>query len=359
MPRSAIRAVMRSHVPLAVPTIDSRDPKVDHSQPDPNAWQPYLLARFEENLGKPPVNPATTALESVFDAYAAQDAAAFNQAVAGYAASLATQPPAQTSTWKVAFESWFNYWGPFSNCQWLYFGAFCLAALAWLGWRRPLNRAAFWLIFVVFLAHSLADVSRVLISGRPPVINLYSTAIFIGWGAVCAGLVLEAIYHMGYGNIVASVAGFATLLIADKLTLLLEPASGGDTIGVMQAVLDTQFWLATHVTTENLGYCATYVAGLLGLIYVVRGLLTPSLAAVAIAGVPGLAGFFSKDEILAKTFISGHLWLWVVGTVTSFLTAVYMFRLVFMAFHGKRHVQAADPAPGQDHARDHATPHHL
>jgi NADH:ubiquinone oxidoreductase subunit 5 (subunit L)/multisubunit Na+/H+ antiporter MnhA subunit len=56
------------------------------------------------------------------------------------------------------------------------------------------------------------------------------------------------------------------------------------------------------------------------------------IGAMAIAGVPFLAGFFSKDEILAKTFTSGHVWLWVVGTITSFLTAVYMFRLVFMAF---------------------------
>jgi len=60
------------------------------------------------------------------------------------------------------------------------------------------------------------------------------------------------------------------------------------------------------------------------------------IAALAIAGVPGLAGFFSKDEILARTFLSGHLWLWVIGTLTSFLTALYMFRLVFMTFYGER-----------------------
>jgi ABC-type transport system involved in cytochrome c biogenesis permease subunit len=46
----------------------------------------------------------------------------------------------------------------------------------------------------------------------------------------------------------------------------------------MQAVLDTQFWLATHVTMMNLGYMATYVAGLLGIVYVVRGLFTSSLS---------------------------------------------------------------------------------
>src|SRR6267143_1881683 len=56
------------------------------------------------------------------------------------------------------------------------------------------------------------------------------------------------------------------------------------------------------------------------------------IGALAIAGVPGLAGFFSKDEILFRTYASGHMLLWVVGLLTSLLTAVYMFRLVFMAF---------------------------
>jgi NADH-quinone oxidoreductase subunit L len=66
------------------------------------------------------------------------------------------------------------------------------------------------------------------------------------------------------------------------------------------------------------------------------------IGAVAIAGVPGLAGFFSKDEILYRTFASGHMLLWIVGLLTSLLTATYMFRLVFMAFHGERRAPAPD-----------------
>ena len=69
----------------------------------------------------------------------------------------------------------------------------------------------------------------------------------------------------------AGVAGFATLFIAHFL------AASGDTLTVMQAVLDTQFWLATHVVCVTLGYTATFVAGLLGIIYIVRGLLTTDL----------------------------------------------------------------------------------
>jgi NADH-quinone oxidoreductase subunit L len=62
---------------------------------------------------------------------------------------------------------------------------------------------------------------------------------------------------------------------------------------------------------------------------------------LAIAGVPVLSGFFSKDEILWKTFSSGHTVLWLVAVVTAFLTATYMFRLLYLAFFGTRRMPAA------------------
>jgi len=65
------------------------------------------------------------------------------------------------------------------------------------------------------------------------------------------------------------------------------------------------------------------------------------IGAIAIAGVPGLAGFFSKDEILSRTFAGGHMLLWAIGLVTSLLTAVYMFRVVFLAFHGPSRAASA------------------
>src|SRR5439155_3459060 len=74
------------------------------------------------------------------------------------------------------------------------------------------------------------------------------------------------------------------------------------------------------------------------------------IGALAIAGVPGLAGFFSKDEILYRTFASGHTVLWVVGLVTSLLTACYMFRVVHLAFHGTRARNAQESSHGSDEA---------
>ena len=57
---------------------------------------------------------------------------------------------------------------------------------------------------------------------------------------------------------------------------------------------------------------------------------TMLIGSVAISGIPPLAGFFSKDEILYRTFAGGHTILWAIGAATSLLTAVYMFRLVFL-----------------------------
>ena len=74
------------------------------------------------------------------------------------------------------------------------------------------------------------------------------------------------------------------------------------------------------------------------------------VASLAIAGVPLLAGFFSKDEILFETFRHGHTWLWVVGAITSLLTATYMFRLVFLTFHGERRTAPAGAHAHDDHA---------
>jgi NADH-quinone oxidoreductase subunit L len=63
--------------------------------------------------------------------------------------------------------------------------------------------------------------------------------------------------------------------------------------------------------------------------------LTYFAATLAISGFPLTAGFFSKDEILWATFSSGHLALWLVGLVAAFMTAFYMFRSLFLTFHGE------------------------
>ena len=59
------------------------------------------------------------------------------------------------------------------------------------------------------------------------------------------------------------------------------------------------------------------------------------VAALAIAGIPPLAGFFSKDEILWRAFANGNWLVWGLGTVTALMTAFYMLRLVILTFFGQ------------------------
>jgi cytochrome c-type biogenesis protein CcsB len=136
---------------------------------------------------------------------------------------------------------------------------------------KSLQRSAFWLINLAFLVHTVGLIYRMVLEGRPPVTNLYSSAIFIGWGACLLGIVLERVYKIGLGSAVAGCTGFVTLFIAHNLAL------GGDTMEMLRAVLDTNFWLATHVTTITLGYAATFVAGGLAIAYIVLGIFTPLL----------------------------------------------------------------------------------
>ena len=82
------------------------------------------------------------------------------------------------------------------------------------------------------------------------------------------------------------------------------------------------------------------------------------VGALAISGVPGLAGFFSKDEILFRTYAGGHTLLWSVGLLTSLLTAIYMFRLVFLTFHGERRAGTRRSSARHRAHTEHTTPQH-
>jgi ABC-type transport system involved in cytochrome c biogenesis permease subunit len=134
-----------------------------------------------------------------------------------------------------------------------------------------MRRSAFNLVALACVIHTAGLAFRIYLEGRPPVTNLYSSAVFIGWGAVILGLFLERFFPLALGVLAASAVGFVTQIIAHNLSL------GGDTMEMLRAVLDTNFWLATHVITVTLGYSATFFAGLLAVLYVVLGFFTRNL----------------------------------------------------------------------------------
>ncbi len=172
---------------------------------------------------------------------------------------------------KTDAEVRFNQAEPFYTSMTLYVLAFLLAVFSWLKWPDALQRSAYYLILLAWVATTTGILMRMWIEGRPPVTNLYSSALFVGWGSVGLCLILEKIFRNGIGSVAAALTGFCTLVIAHHLSLT------GDTLEMMRAVLDSNFWLATHVVVITIGYSATYLAGFLAIIYVGRGVFTRSL----------------------------------------------------------------------------------
>ena len=225
----------------------------------------------DDGLKQPP-SKSYVGLANIFQAWKTDEMGTFNSEVTRLNRLNQQQPPKDFSASRVNFEHHFNHLSPFFLSGALYVLIFLLVCASWLGWTVPLNRTASWLMVATFLLHTYGLVARMYISERPPVTNLYSSAIFIGWGGVIAGIIIERVYRMGIGNVIGASAGFATMTIAHIL------AADGDTFSVLVAVLDTQFWLATHVVCITQGYTSTYVAGLLGVLFILRGVLTPSLS---------------------------------------------------------------------------------
>jgi ABC-type transport system involved in cytochrome c biogenesis permease subunit len=204
-------------------------------------------------------------------AFRGKDAAGFQAAVERLRGELLQNSSSVLS--KCEREQIFNHLEPFYKSIILYVTSGLCVMIFTLSPARleMLRDTARLLLWTTLVVHSAGLIYRMVLEGRPPVTNLYSSAIFIGWGACVLGLLLERVWKNGIGVLVSSSAGFLTLIIAHNLAL------GGDTMEMMRAVLDTNFWLATHVVVVTLGYSSTFVAGLLAVLYVVLGIFTKSL----------------------------------------------------------------------------------
>ncbi len=236
----------------------------------PDDWSKMGVALLN-SIRSGEVPPTAYAYAKMSSAYAMDDGAAFKEGLSMHQRAFAG--PLDRETGKAIKEHYFNHYQPFLRSQIIYLVALILACFSWLNLSQWLNRSAFYLVLLGLVTHTSGIIFRMYIEDRPPVTNLYSSAIFVGWGASVLGAVLERIYRNGIGSVTAAAVGFITLIIASHLAL------GGDTMEMMRAVLDTNFWLATHVVVITLGYSATFLAGFLALVYILRGVLTRSLDA--------------------------------------------------------------------------------
>jgi ABC-type transport system involved in cytochrome c biogenesis permease subunit len=263
-------------------------------------WQTLAQAHAEaQSTGRP---SATLAFfPRIVAAYTDQNPDAFNRAVDDYDHYLRDHLPQVRR--RAAIESLYVRSDIFYRCTALYLLAFILVCASWLtgmgagtgatgrpspgdrcsddqqhaspnppARRTPIGtslaRWALALVLAAFAAHSLALAVRVYLHGRPPVTDLYSSAVFIGWVGVLLAAALELRFTHGIGTALAALIGTLTLIVAHNLV-------SGDTMHVMEAVLDTNFWLSTHVICITIGYATTFVAGILGIFYVLLGPIRP------------------------------------------------------------------------------------
>lgn len=207
------------------------------------------------------INPVIENYAELTLAYRSGNAEKFNETLS----VLMKEVEGDSPMGRVRFEMFFNYFEPFYISSIIYVMAFISVCVSWICGGVGLRRVAFTLVGIALMTHTFGLGARMYIQNRPPVTNLYSSAIFVGWGAVVLGFMMERFHKKGLGTAVAAFVGFCTLVIAHNL------GAGGDTLEMMRAVLDSNFWLSTHVVIVTLGYAAMFLAGIMGIAFIVGG----------------------------------------------------------------------------------------
>lgn len=192
--------------------------------------------------------------------------------------------------------------------------AFLLCCVSWMAPKSVWVVRGIWasLLGATGLA-VLGIVLRCIIRARPPVSTLYETILFITVVSVIVAIAIEAMNRRRIAVVVAAALGSAGMFLSMKYELK-EAASAGDTMPSLVAVLDTNFWLATHVTTVTMGYAA--------------GLLASALAHVWLLGrMFGVrnedkAGYKSLSRMVYGVICFGLLFS-VVGTILGGVWANY------------------------------------
>jgi len=141
--------------------------------------------------------------------------------------------------------------------------------LAWLGYALAFfllisslwmkGKGLYWvgmgLLALSFGVHIYGFVLRMLISGRPPVTNMYESVIWVAFGVVLFALIFEAVYRAKIYAVAAAALATLLLVVADSVPSILDPA-----IDPLVPVLRSNYWLTIHVLTITLSYAAFALA---------------------------------------------------------------------------------------------------
>jgi ABC-type transport system involved in cytochrome c biogenesis permease subunit len=226
------------------------------------------------------------------------DQAAFDTAVTGFNRLILEQAGGRIRPKAISREVFYNKVDPFYKAKFFYGFSVLFLLLSFLVLRKWFYRFAFILLLAGFGLHLFGVVCRMYIRLRPPVTNLYETFLFTGLIAVLLGLILEFFKKKYIGVATGGLAGLVMLMIAGKYAL------EGDTMGMLVAVLDSNFWLAAHVTTIILGYAGVLLSGIIGHVFVIQRIFKPH-----------------KEELLKNTFQAVYS-IQAFGIIFTFLGTV-------------------------------------
>ena len=257
-------------------------------------WQcPWVAAA---DLGSEIAGSAALAsLRAMRTAFVDNDGPGFVKAVGSFTAAAGATAAVKDPGVELAY----NRIDPFAKAK-IVFGVAALLSLVLVtfGFRSWLAGVTAGLLAVGFSLQSIGIVARMLIMHRPPVTNMFETFVFVSWACCLLGFVVELFNRRALGHLIASVAGFFFLHLAGKYSL------DEDTMGMLSAVLNSNFWLTTHIISITLGYAGCCCAGVIGHVYLVKKLF-----------------FGDSDEKLAQTasalngILAFGLLFTVVGTM--------------------------------------------
>ena len=217
-----------------------------HQEEILNSLQKYLAARFQKNNSE------------------------MNNALARYETITADLPISSLDVKKLKSETWMNEVDLFVKSLAFYILSFLLIGVSWMVKPTLFRNISYLSLIVGFLIHGYGILLRMQIMGRPPVSTLYESVIFVSFIILLLAVTLEYFRADGIGIFIGSVGGSILHFVGFSY------AADGDTLGMLVAVLDSNFWLATHVTTITIGYGASLAAGFIGHLYLIQNILNPS-----------------------------------------------------------------------------------
>lgn len=201
-----------------------------------------------------------------------------------------------------------------------------------------LKNVAYGSLISGFMLHTYGIYLRMVIMSRPPISTLYETVIFVGFVIVLLSVVIEYLRKDGLGVFIGSVSGSILHYVGFGY------AADGDTLEMLVAVLNSNFWLATHVTTIILGYGTSLMAGLIGHLYLIEKIRVPNnskrLKSIYdnMFGVTLIALFFTLfGTILGGIWADqswGRFWGWDPKENGALLIVLWQLMMVHMRLSG-------------------------